>query len=156
MSNELNIQQATFDDLDELAAMFNEYRQFYRQASDVERCKLFLQQRLERQESIAFIAWLQDKAAGFIHLYPGYSSVHLKPIWTMNDLYVRSFARRKGVGFALLDKAKEMAIDSGAIVIKLSTEQRNLAAQQVYQAKGYRRDQTFYHYTLPLVGKETK
>jgi GNAT superfamily N-acetyltransferase len=156
MSNELTIHQALLEDLDELAAMFNEYRQFYRQADNLEACKSFLRERLEKQQSVAFIARLNGQPAGFIHLYPGFSSVHLKPLWTMNDLYVRSFARRKGVGFALLDKAKDMAIESGAIVIKLSTEQRNLAAQQVYQAKGYRRDQTFYHYTLPLMNKDSQ
>ncbi|NVJ50586.1 MAG: GNAT family N-acetyltransferase [Gammaproteobacteria bacterium] len=150
MTEAVIVSQAQVDDLDDLAPMFNEYRQFYRQADDIAACRAFLQARMEAQESLAFIARIDAQAVGFIHLYPGFSSVYLKPIWTMNDLYVRSIARRKGVGFALLDSAKKMAIDSGAIVVKLSTEQRNMAAQKVYESKGYRRDNTFYHYVLPL------
>ncbi len=150
MNQNLHLVQANIEHLDDLSSMFNEYRQFYKQADDINACREFLQQRLVQQQSEAFIAYIDDKAAGFIHLYPSFSSVYLKPIWTMNDLYVRSFARRQGVGFALLDKAKEMAETSGAHFIKLSTEQRNVAAQQVYQSKGYRRDQSFYHFVLPL------
>ncbi len=150
MSNQLKIYKATLDDIDVLADMFNEYRQFYKQPADVSACQTFLRQRFERDQSLAFIATLDAQPVGFIHLYPGFSSVYMKPIWTMNDLYVRSIARRKGVGFALLDAAKAMALESGAILVKLSTEQRNIAAQKVYEAKGYRRDTTFYHYILPL------
>ena len=150
MSDQLTIKPVTANELDKLADMFNEYRQFYKQPSDVSAGREFLKQRLEQNQSKAFIAELGDQPVGFIHLYPGFSSVHLKPIWTMNDLYVRSIARRKGVGFALLDAAKQMALDTGAIVIQLSTLQRNIAAQQVYESKGYRRDKTFYHYNLPL------
>ncbi|WP_144391979.1 GNAT family N-acetyltransferase [Pleionea sediminis] len=150
MNEQLNIYQASKADITALAELFNEYRQFYKQADNQEACFEFLSQRFENKESIAFIAELEGAPAGFIHLYPGFSSVYLKQIWTMNDLYVRSNARRMGVGFALLDAAKQMAIESGAILVKLSTEQRNLAAQKVYEAKGYRRDTTFYHYLLPL------
>jgi len=150
MNQALSIRQATLDDLDILAAMFNEYRQFYKQPDDQEKGRAFLQERFEKEESVAFIALIDKEPAGFIHLYPGYSSVFLQRIWTMNDLYVRSFARRQGVGFALLDAAKQLAEETHARFVKLSTEQRNIAAQQVYEAKGYRRDRTFYHYSLPI------
>ncbi len=146
----LIVAKASVDDLTELASMFNEYRQFYKQPSDETACKEFLKLRFENGESSAFLARIGDTPAGFIHLYPGFSSIHLKPMWRMNDLYVRSIARRKGVGFALLDAAKQMAIDTDAIFINLSTLQSNVAAQQVYESKGYRRDRTFYHYTLPI------
>ncbi|MCO7225682.1 GNAT family N-acetyltransferase [Pleionea sp. CnH1-48] len=151
MNNDLVIRQATLDDIDDLAAMFNEYRQFYRQPDNLEQSKTFLQQRLEAEESIAFIASHQQQPSGFVHLYPTYSSVHLKKIWILNDLYVRSTARRKGVGFGLLDAAKTMAKETGALCLKASSAQNNFTSQQVYEAKGYQRDRQFFHYVLPLM-----
>ncbi|WMS89191.1 GNAT family N-acetyltransferase [Pleionea litopenaei] len=150
MNDAVEVHRATLNDIEILAPMFSEYRQFYRQPADIDACAQFLSERFKHEESLAFIATINHQAVGFIHLYPGFSSVYLKPIWTMNDLFVRSIARRKGVGFALLDAAKKMALDSGAILLKLSTEQRNMAAQKVYESKGYRRDNTFHHYILPL------
>ncbi|NVJ59589.1 MAG: GNAT family N-acetyltransferase [Gammaproteobacteria bacterium] len=150
MTNTVEVIQATLDHIEQLAPMFNEYRQFYKQPDNLNGCKEFLTARIERQESVAFIAFVDGAPSGFIHLYPGFSSVYMKPLWTMNDLYVRSSARRQGVGFALLDQAKAMALETGAILVKLSTEQRNIAAQKVYESKGYKKDTTFLHYILPL------
>lgn len=150
MNHTVEVKRASINDIEQLASMFNEYRQFYRQPDDLAGCKEFLSARISSDESVAFIAFIEQQPSGFIHLYPGFSSVYMKPLWTMNDLYVRSSARRQGVGFALLDKAKAMALETGAILVKLSTEQRNIAAQKVYESKGYRKDTTFTHYILPL------
>ena len=147
----LTIAQATLSELDDLSSMFDEYRRFYRQSSDLEATKNFLAERIKSNESIAFIAYLNNQPVGFIHLYPTYSSVHLKRIWVLNDLYVNTSSRRKGVGFELIDAAIELAKKTDALCIKVSTAQSNFTAQQVYAAKGFRRDYQFFHYILPLM-----
>jgi hypothetical protein len=53
--------------LQELAAIFNQYRQFYKQDSNINSVQEFLQKRIENQDSSIFIAKNdEDKIIGFI------------------------------------------------------------------------------------------
>jgi hypothetical protein len=56
--------------------LFNKYRIFYKQESDIELAKKFIQLRLDNNESIIFVAVVNDKSksVGFTQLYPKYSS----------------------------------------------------------------------------------
>ncbi len=45
----MRIYEATIADLDGLASVFNNYRMFYRQDSDLDGAKVFLQNRIERK-----------------------------------------------------------------------------------------------------------
>ena len=49
-------------------------------------------------------------AIGFTQLYPSFSSLSLKSVWILNDLYVYEEYRKQGVGKMLLDAAKEFAL----------------------------------------------
>src|SRR6187401_3535472 len=104
----ITVRQATVDDVALIAPLFNEYRVYYKQASDVEAAKIFLQDRLLRNESIVFLALNGGEAIGFTQLYPIFSSVSLKKAWLLNDLFVHESARGKGAGKQLLKAAKEL------------------------------------------------
>ncbi len=145
------IRQATAADLDALAVLFDDYRQFYGQPGDLEGARNFLAERFERSESVIFIA--QDEGAamlGFTQLYPSFTSTAMKRIYILNDLYVAPDARRRGVATALLEGAAAFARESGAARLALSTAFDNLAAQSVYEAHGWTRDEHFYSYNLRL------
>jgi GNAT superfamily N-acetyltransferase len=90
------------------------------------------------------------KAAGFTQLYPSFSSVSLKPLWILNDLFVRSDVRRGGVGRALLERARQHALETGAKGLVLSTGVTNKSAQSLYDACGWQRDDEFFQYHLFL------
>ena len=92
-------------DLDALALLFDGYRQFYGQASDVPRAREWLRERLRFGESVVLVATRAGKPVGFVQLYPMFSSVRTARTWILNDLYVDAGARRGGVGRALLDAA---------------------------------------------------
>ncbi len=74
----------------------------------------------------------------------------MKRAWILNDLYVNQEARKQGVGERLLNKAKDYAIETGAISLSLSTAPDNYAAQRLYEKNGYKRDSQFYHYELDV------
>jgi ribosomal protein S18 acetylase RimI-like enzyme len=98
---------------------------------------------------VIYLAYLsQREAAGFTQLYPSFSSVSLKPLWILNDLFVRSDIRRGGVGRALLDRARQDAVESGAKGLILSTAVTNKPAQTLYESCGWQRDDEFTHYYL--------
>ena len=136
-------------DLDALAQLFDAYRQFYGQASDVPRAREWLRERLRFGESTVIVATLDGKAVGFTQLYPMYSSVRTARTWILNDLYVDAGARRKGVARTLLDAAAAFAREDGAAGISLETTRDNAAARALYRAAGWNEDATQW-YSLSL------
>jgi GNAT superfamily N-acetyltransferase len=145
------IKRATVTDLDDAAPLFDAYRQFYGQRSDVPAARAFLDERLRRDESVIFLALAGDDggdALGFTQLYPSFSSVSLKRIWVLNDLFVGPDVRRGGVGRRLLERAREWAIETEAKGLVLATAVTNSTAQALYESCGWRRDDEFQHYHL--------
>ena len=59
------VRQAVLADLDTLAGLFNEYRQFQGKAADLPACRAFLQDRFNHAESIAFLATIAAEPVGF-------------------------------------------------------------------------------------------
>lgn len=144
------IAQATIRELDEAAQLFDEYRVFYEQASDLAGARQFLFDRLEQGQSVVFLARDGEtgEAVGFMQLYPLFSSVSMKRIWLLNDLYVRASHRKRQVGKALLDAAREYAVLTKAKGLEIATQVTNLRAQGVYEQHGYIRDEEFIHYYM--------
>ncbi|HEY8824792.1 MAG TPA: GNAT family N-acetyltransferase, partial [Candidatus Limnocylindria bacterium] len=146
---DITIVRAGIKDLDELAPLFDGYRQFYGQRSDLAAAREFLRERIERDESVIYAAYTSPReAAGFTQLYPSFSSVSLKPLWILNDLFVRSDTRRGGVGRALLERARRHAIETGAKGLVLSTAVTNKPAQTLYESCGWKQDDEFLQYHL--------
>ena len=145
----IQIVRGSIKDLDDLVPLFDDYRQFYGQRSDLTVARVFLGDRIERDESVVYLAYTGPReAAGFTQLYPSFSSVSLKPLWILNDLYVRSDVRRGGVGRALLERARQHALETGAKGLVLSTGVMNKPAQTLYESCGWRRDDEFSQYHL--------
>ncbi len=144
------IKQADVEKIEELSHLFDLYRQFYGQTSDQNGAKAFLKERLEKDESVIFFAVDRQGSLGFVQLYPSFSSISMQRTWILNDLYVLSEARNRGVGSLLLDKAREFAAQTGAKDISLSTAQNNGPAKRLYKKHGYKEDTYFSHYELAL------
>jgi len=146
------VRQAGPADVDLVAPLFDAYRQFYRQPSDLALAREFLAERLDRQESVIFLAERDGCAVGFVQLYPLFSSTAARPrrLWLLNDLFVAAAVRGGGVGRALLDRARRLAEETGAVGLELATARTNLAAQRLYQSLGYRLDDQFLRYELGL------
>lgn len=146
----VQISDAGPGDLEEVAQLFDAYRVFYRQPSDLPAARSFLSERFRRRDSTIFMARRHGAAIGFIQLYPSWSSVRLRPIWIVNDLFVAPEARSAGIGRRLMDRAREWANATGAARLELTTERTNTAAQALYSSVGYARDDVFYKYVLTL------
>ncbi|NOT84029.1 MAG: GNAT family N-acetyltransferase [Methylococcaceae bacterium] len=149
--NTIHARQAVLSDLDALAPLFDDYRQFYGRTAHVPAARAFLLDRFNHGESTLFIANEGNAAVGFIQLYPSFSSVSLARTFILNDLFVQECARRKGVASKLLLAAVEFANTLGAIRVSLSTATNNEAAQKLYKSAGWQQDKQFfvYHFALP-------
>ncbi len=143
--------KGTLDHLDDLASLFDEYRVFYEQASDLPGAKSFLKDRIANDESLVFMAFLNKKAVGFMQLFPSFSSVSMKPLLILNDLYVHRDYRKKGIGEALLIHAQRYCTQLNYKGLGLETATDN-PAQQLYEKLGWEKDTHCFHYfwTAPV------
>lgn len=127
--------------------LFDQYRIFYQQASNMELARQFLYQRLLNNESIIFAAIDHENgqpiATGFTQLYPLYSSVRATKNWILNDLFVDKNYRKQGVGRKLIEVAIRFAKDQGATFIQLETTPENSTAQRLYEAMGFQQYNPF-------------
>ena len=147
------VRRGTLNDLDQLVPLFDGYRQFYGEVSDLSVARQFLAERISRGESVVLIAEDPDGAAiGFAQLFPNFCSVRAAPIYILNDLFVSPAARRRGVGTLLLKVAAEIGRATGAVRLELSTAITNVSAQRLYQKVGWKRDEEFCVYSLCLEG----
>lgn len=55
-NNFMIIRRAKKKDIDKLSVLFDKYRIFYRQESDIENARSFLRKRMKRKESVIFVA----------------------------------------------------------------------------------------------------
>jgi hypothetical protein len=70
----VEVRRADVTDLDQLVPLFDAYRRFYRQSSDLEKARPFLWERFEKSQSVIFLAIQDGVAIGFTQLYPSFSS----------------------------------------------------------------------------------
>ena len=142
----MEIREAETSDLAGLSALFDEYRQFYKQEPNGEGALSFLQERLSQSDSVIFMAFDGNLPVGFVQLYPSYSSVAMQRIFILNDLYVKPSARKKGIATALINKSEVFASEAGAARLELATEITNSSAQYLYEKFDWKKDEVFLHY----------
>jgi GNAT superfamily N-acetyltransferase len=146
----MQVTLASLEHLDEVSRLFDQYRVFYNQPSDLNAATNFLQDRLQDQDSTIFIASEGGSVVGFTQLYPSFSSVSMKRVWILNDLFVDAPYRKQGIAKLLMSAAEQFARETGAIRLVLATQISNIAAQALYESLGYIEDQDFNHYALRL------
>jgi ribosomal protein S18 acetylase RimI-like enzyme len=144
---EISTRLARLADLDAAAALFDGYRQFYEQPSDLALARRFLTERFERKESVLIVAE-DDKGTliGFTQLYPTFCSVRAAHTFVLYDLFVTPSARGTGAGRALMLAAEAHARKAGAARMELSTARTNLIGQSLYESLGWERDISFLVY----------
>lgn len=141
----MEIVKGGLNHLEAAARLFDQYRQFYGQPSDLEGAREFLKTRLLSEESVIFLARKQKEVWGFTQLYPSFSSISMEQTWILNDLYVTAQRRNQGTATALLKHAQQFVDGVGAKGLALETAVDN-PAQELYKRLGWRKDEAFCHY----------
>ncbi len=102
-----------------------------------------MEERVTRDESVLFVAWDQTEAAGFIQLYPLWSSWNCRRVWFLSDLYVKDSLRKRGLGSRLVKRVIVYAKDTNAasIMVELPRAQEHLT--EFYGKLGFERDEVF-------------
>ena len=142
---DVTIVQASLEHIELVAPLFDTYRQFYGQKPEWEEAHRFLTERLSGGESVLFLALSGGVGVGFTQLYPSFSSLSMKRLWILNDLFVAATARKHGVGEALLERARRFALETKAQGLILETGMEN-PARKLYERLGWKRDGTLHYF----------
>lgn len=132
-----SVKRISANEINLVVNLFDSYRVFYKQTSDLVLAEHFLTERLTNNESVIFVALDKDKPVGFTQLYPTYSSVRTLRNWILNDLYVDENYRKQGIGKLLIDAAVDFGKYTGAKYVQLETAVDNFNAQHLYESIGF-------------------
>jgi len=141
----ITIRPAALPDLPAVAYLFDQYRQFYKQSADIDGATIFLQERMEKNETVILLALEDGEVVGFTQLFPIFSSVSMRKAWLLNDLFVQEDQRGKGIGTKLLDAAKQLGRNTDAKWLLLQTGADNKTAQAVYEKNGWVRESDWFY-----------
>jgi len=142
------IKKAKVEDVPGLAILFDQYRVFYHKESDIAGAVSFLTYRLTRNESVVFLCEKEGKLAGFVQLYPLFSSTRMQRLWLLNDLFVAPEFRGQGISKTLIEVCRTFAIETGACGLSLETEKTNSIANQLYLSTHWELDEDHNFYFL--------
>lgn len=141
----MTIKKVSIKEVEKVAVLFDKYRSFYKQESNLDLAKEFLSSRIKNDESVIYAVFEEDlEATAFMQLYPSFSSISARKSWILNDLYVDEKYRRKSYARMLMQKAKELALETNAKVVSLQTAKDNKNAQALYEELGYIKDEEFF------------
>lgn len=139
--------QATLQHLHPAAKLFDAYRVFYEQPSNLEAAKLFIKERLEKNESIIYLFQMSNGSfSGYAQLFPLFTSVGLKRMWLLNDLFVDENHRGKGISKLLIDRCKQLAVETNANGLLLETATSNIIGNNLYPKVGFELDDKHNYY----------
>jgi|TARA_B110000238_G_C16043684_1_gene403006 ribosomal protein S18 acetylase RimI-like enzyme len=145
----MKIRQAKNTDLELLSELFDGYRVFSREDSDVDTAREFLTERLSNRDSEIFVCeTIDNKLVGFVQLFPLFSSTRMKKLWLLNDLFVNPEFRGKGISVKLIERAKKLVTDSSACAMFLETEKSNIIGNNLYPKTGFEQNEgsNFYEW----------
>lgn len=143
----MQIVRAGIKELAGLVPLFDAYRTFYGQASDEEGAAAFLRERIQKEESVIFMVYRENEAAGFIQLYPTFTSIGMQRVYVLNDLFVHVSRRQEGAGRALMETAFQFCQSKGAKFVTLQTAKENNTAKALYERMGMKKDEEYDCYT---------
>ncbi len=142
----LTIRTAAAQDLDSLAPLFDAYRRFFTNAPDLETSRAFLAERMRQNESVVLAAFEDEACAGFLQLYPLFSSWYCRRQWFLSDLYVEQPFRERGIGKRLVRACLDYAsrTEARAVLVELPISEPHLV--RFYQQLGFAKDSVFELY----------
>lgn len=137
----MKIIKASIYEAEQVSRLFDDYRVFYDQEPDIDGAIRFISDRLTKDESVIFLAVDENnEGIGFLQLYPSFTSIGMKRIWILNDLYVDILHRKNKVAEQLIEKCKELVRETDAAGLVLETQNENYPAKRLYYKSGFIKD----------------
>lgn len=91
----------------------------------------------KRSFALSFIAYVDNKPAGLVNTFEGFSTFAGKPLINIHDIVVLPEYRGLQISQKLLQAVEKIAIEKGCCKITLEVLQGNIAAQNAYRKAGF-------------------
>ena len=144
------IRRLNESDIVQILPLFKAYLDFYQVKSDLVEIETFLLQRFSQDEIIVFGECTNQELKSFALLYPSFSSLSMKPILNLNDLYVSVLHQRQGLAEKMIKHITLWGKKNGYCRISLKTQHSNLAAQALYKKLGWKESVSFKDFNYEL------
>ena len=128
------IRRAVENDLDGIHRLLEQ-----RSPAEFERRRAVWRESLAREGYAAWIAEIDDQAAGFIDLYLFPDVSHSRTIGLVNNLFVDERYRRRGLGDRLLKETIAHCRRHDTVELHVWTDADNAAALGLYEGAGFAR-----------------
>jgi ribosomal protein S18 acetylase RimI-like enzyme len=116
--------------------LFVAYLRFYSREDD-DLARRFLARRLALGDSLVWADVSDAGVTGFVQVYPEHSSLSLRTVWWLNDLYVDPATRLRGTGRALVQHVLDEAAQDDVASVRLETQATNAGARALYERAGF-------------------
>jgi len=136
--------------------LFDRYRAHYGQPMDRDRSRAWLTDATTSGPMRAFLAQVDEVAAGICLIAICPASLTLGEFWMVRDLFVDPRWRRTGVARGLLDAVRTAARERGALRLTLQTEDDNVAALRLYERYGFAPVAGLRHLVLSLAPSQDR
>jgi GNAT superfamily N-acetyltransferase len=132
------IKPATIKDVPTILKLIRELAEFEMLSHEVIATEQQLRENLfgARPYAEVLLAWITDQPVGFALFFHNYSTFLAKPGIYLEDLYVRSDWRTQGVGTALLQTVKHLAVQRGCGRYEWTVLNWNKRAIEFYEKMG--------------------
>lgn len=135
-------------DIKKVSILFDNYRIFYENESDLEGSEKFIFERIQNKDSEIFVVENnQNDLVGFVQLYPIFSSTRMKRLWLLNDLFVDENYRNQGVSVLLINEAKNFCKETNSCGLILETAKSNEVGNRLYPKTGFSLDIEHNYYS---------
>lgn len=147
---DVTVHRATPRNLGAIAELFDAYRVFYGNETEIEACRAFINERFRLNDSVLSVAEIEGDVVGFTQLLPKVSTSSMSVNWILNDLFVKKDARREGVASALIEDAIAFARTADAKKLTLIIAEDNDASIKLYESHGWERVPDFDTWVMHL------
>jgi GNAT superfamily N-acetyltransferase len=132
------IRPATVSDVPTILGLIHELAVFEKLEHEFKTTEAELREHLfgPRPYAEVLIASLEDQPVGFALFFHNYSTFLSKPGIYLEDLYVREAVRAHGVGTALLEAVRHLAVERGCGRFEWSVLNWNKRAIEFYEKMG--------------------
>ncbi|KAI9042466.1 GNAT family N-acetyltransferase [Aspergillus affinis] len=135
-SKEYKITELTTADFDEWSTLFNRYLDFYKTSLDQEQYRKTFERLTRKRNELQGLVVREEgnesTIVGFAHFFPMQTTWSEKKIMFLDDIFVDSSVRNKGLGRMLIQSVAEIARSSYCLRVQWVTQHDNVSAQALY------------------------
>lgn len=99
--------------------------------------------------NLLLVAEQNNEIVGFVHAH-NHDPIYAPPMKNVVAMAVRSESRNHGLGRILLEAVEQWALDSGAVAVRLNSEEHMDEALHFYKSLGYEYIKTQYNFRKML------